>query len=172
VDRLRNMLADQLNVQAVIQPDAKPLNEMTDIEDRLEAIRYNYIALVQELSEAMNEVGWKSWATSRHINQEMFGELRDVFQFLVNLMFLATGDSPDQLADRLMKDLKAKHEVNIQRALSSYDGVSTKCPGCKRALDEVGLTIIHMPNDVEIDKVLCICGTQLTVEMVEPYLND
>src|ERR1044071_6623876 len=103
------MLADQLNVQSVISPDTKPINEMTNIEDRIDAIRYNYIALVQELSEAMNEVGWKSWASSRHINDEMFGELRDVWQFLINLMFLATGDSPDQLADRLVRELKAKH---------------------------------------------------------------
>lgn len=171
MDRLENMLKAQLDIQGIINPDLPPLNER-DLDQRIDAIRYNYIALVQELSEAMNEVGWKSWATSRHINAEMFGELRDVFQFLVNLMFLATGDSPEKLAHRLVHDLAAKHEVNIQRAKGNYDGVSTKCPRCKRALDEVTLTIVYAENGYEIEKVLCVCGAQLTRELTEPYLRD
>jgi hypothetical protein len=171
VDRLENMLKAQLEIQGIINPDLPPLNER-DLDQRIDAIRYNYIALVQELSEAMNEVGWKSWATSRHINVEMFGELRDVWQFLINLMFLATGDSPEKLAHRLVHELAAKHEVNIQRAKDNYDGVSTKCPNCKRALDEVGFEIVYYPNGVEIDKVFCVCRAQLTRDIVEPFLND
>ena len=30
----------------------------------------------------------------------------------------------------------AKHEKNAKRQEEGYDGVSTKCPGCKRALDD------------------------------------
>jgi hypothetical protein len=171
VDRLESMLSAQLGIQSIINPDLPPLNER-NLNQRIDAIRYNYIALVQELSEAMNEVGWKSWASSRHINDEMFGELRDMWQFLINLMFLATGDSPEKLAHRLTHELAAKHEVNIQRAKSNYDGVSTKCPKCKRALDDIAFTIIYYPNGVEIDKVLCVCGSQLTRELVGPFLSD
>src|SRR5690606_34705103 len=50
---------------------------LTD-EERIEFIRWNVLALTDELHELLQEVGWKPWATSRHVNEpEATGELVD-----------------------------------------------------------------------------------------------
>lgn len=169
---LANMMHAQLKVQAIINPKVPPINKLNNTEDRLEQIRYNYIALVQELSEAMDECGWKSWATSKHINEDkMFAELRDVWQFLTNLMFLATQLTPDELALRLETELYTKHAINVERAQRGYDGVAGKCPGCKRALDEVTLKDVQRENGTT-ELVFCECGYSLDLNLIAPYLLE
>lgn len=103
-----------------------------DTEDVIEFIRNMVLAATDELHEALAEVGWKPWASSRHINRDAFvSELVDTWQFLMNL-FQAVNVTPDELA----KKLEAKHRVNYQRIEAKYDGVSTKCSNCHRAYDD------------------------------------
>lgn len=105
------------------------------VETRIGNFRESVLALTDELHEALNEMGWKSWATSRHFNTESVqGELIDAWHFMMNL-FLHAGMTPEDIYKAYM----AKHEINVQRQEDGYDGVSTKCPKCKRALDDKGV---------------------------------
>lgn len=100
--------------------------------DRKAYIREQALALTDELHEALAEVGWKSWATSEHINRAAYAaELADVFIFFMNLMLVA--DVPAHELCRLVLEKQVK---NHKRQDDGYDGVSTKCPVCKRAYDD------------------------------------
>src|SRR5688572_5546037 len=121
-------------------------NDITEMspEERMSFIKDMVLALQSEIGEFLNEVGWKPWASSRHINTEAaFGELRDAWQFLTNLMIAVTGEKGDKLAAMLETELYRKHAINYDR-IGAYDGVSTKCPDCKRALDDPGSTCTIM----------------------------
>lgn len=94
-------------------------------------IRWNAYALSDELHEATSELGWKPWATSRHINREAFiGEMVDLLHFFANLCLAAGVDGSD-----LAKAYASKREKNHQRQEEGYTG-TYKCPGCKRDYDE------------------------------------
>lgn len=91
----------------------------------------NFAAAVVELGEAMAEVGWKSWATKRGwVNRQAFlTEVVDAAHFIAN-MLVAVGvtDAEYEAA------YQAKQQVNRDRMASgTYDGVSDKCPDCRRA---------------------------------------
>lgn len=93
------------------------------------------LALCDEVHEALGETGWKSWTSSNHINREEFmGEMADVFLFFMNMM-LAAGMTSDDLIKRVAK----KQDNSFKRQKKGYDGVSTKCPECKRAYDNEGV---------------------------------
>lgn len=105
-------------------------------EERIQFIKDMKLALEAELQEALDEVGWKPWATSRHVNEEAFkGELVDAWHFFMNLCLVADM-SPQELYDRYL----AKRQKNIARQVAGYDGVTGKCPKCKRALDDEAVT--------------------------------
>lgn len=127
---LQDALDDQeaLQVKAYGGVSPKDLNE----DDRAHFISWNTLALTDELHEALGEVGWKPWASSRHLNREAFkGELVDSLHFFMNLLLAANID-----ADELLNDYQKKRQKNIKRQEDGYDGVTEKCPGCKRALDD------------------------------------
>lgn len=99
---------------------------------RVQFIKDMKLAMDDELSEFMAEIGWKPWATSRHINAEAAqGELVDAFHFFMNLC-MAVEMTPEILFTKY----KAKRLKNIKRQQEGYDGVATKCPSCKRAFDD------------------------------------
>lgn len=105
-------------------------------EDRMPAIdfiHWNVTALVDELHELLGEIGWKPWAKSRHINLEAArGEAIDAMHFLANIFLVLGLDD----AEEVLRRYHAKHKKNAARQEAGYDGVSTKCPGCGRALDD------------------------------------
>ena len=109
----------------------------SEIEDwrahAIDFIHWNVTALTDELHELLGEIGWKPWAKSRHINLVAArGEWIDALHFMLNLGIVLGLDGGD-----LVKTLyDAKHKKNAQRQEEGYDGVSTKCPKCKRALDD------------------------------------
>lgn len=106
--------------------------DIEDPQELIDYIVYMKTALDDELHEMLNETGWKPWATSRHINMEgMKSELVDAFQFFMNLCFAARMD-----AGELMIRHANKLQKNYERAANGYDGVSTKCGWCGRALDD------------------------------------
>lgn len=97
----------------------------------MEQIRNNLLSLVAESIEALEETGWKPWASSNHINRAAFAsEIVDIWHFFMNLMILG-GVTADDLYEGYLK----KHKKNRQRQLNGYDGLN-KCPSCKRAYDD------------------------------------
>jgi len=135
--KLEDLFEAQLAFQERLGHDLPAMTPDT----RLRYIRDCTLACVSELMEALDETGWKPWATSRHVHEDkFFAELRDAWQFLTNLMFAARPDlGPAGLAELLEISLYQKLEINHARAATGYDGVSGKCEACHRALDDASV---------------------------------
>lgn len=133
-----------------------------DIEDqstelRIQNIALNVLALTDELHEALNETGWKPWATSRFINElELRMELIDAFHFLMNL-FLHAGMSAADVWELYAR----KHGVNVDRQENGYDGVLGKCGRCRRDLATITLKEVIIKHShftgPRVD-IYCVCG--------------
>lgn len=135
LDRLAEMFALQEQLQVEAYSNGLSPRHFSD-EGRIEFIKTNVLAATDELHEALGEVGWKPWATSRHINTDALrAELVDTWHFFMNLCIVA-GMTPEDLYEGYLK----KRKKNIQRQEEGYDGVTLKCPGCKRALDDDAVT--------------------------------
>lgn len=152
-DRLEEMF----KLQEQLQRDAYGISPVDlDPDTRLNFLTTMNLALQDELHEALAETGWKPWATSNHINTEAYkGELVDAWHFFMNLC-LASGMTADELYQRYI----AKRQKNIKRQEDGYDGVSTKCPGCKRALDDdaVECNVIVIDTEVNPPKLAVYCS--------------
>ena len=127
---LQAMLDAQRTFQLIIAPElggGDPADKcnphfLRDMKDALES----------ELDELQNETGWKPWATSRHVNIDAArSEWIDAWHFMMNIA-LALGMDEEMILNMYMAKLKK----NIARQDAGYDGVSTKCPKCKRAYDD------------------------------------
>lgn len=129
VELLSTMMRQQYEMQRdVYGIDYKAL---TDAE-RVSHFKEMYIALDDEMHEALGEMGWKPWASSKHFNKAAVqGELIDAWHFFMNLMMIA-GMTPEDL----FENYQTKRAKNIKRQEENYDGVTTKCRGCKRAFDD------------------------------------
>lgn len=146
MDRLVSMLHAQGTLQKALGYDISTMTQ----KERVAYIRDNLFAAHGELTEVAQEIGWKPWATSNHINEEAaFGECRDVLQHLMNAMMAIMPHYPAlMLASHLEAALYEKHEVNYRRLHEGYDGVSNKCPGCRRAYDDVAVACLPGTEDV------------------------
>jgi hypothetical protein len=115
-------LALQLELQKQVFRDPRGMEP----EDRANFMIWNAFAAEDELHEAMQEVGWKPWATSRHLHDTAFiKEIVDALHFIGNMILAAAESShqtPEQLAVRVWTEYQNKVQVNIQRQLDGYDG--------------------------------------------------
>lgn len=141
---------------------------MTTLE-RVDYIKEMVLALTDELHEVLGEVDWKSWTHGeRHVNVDgVKKELVDAFHMFMNLMLVV-----DMTASELGALYARKHQVNITRQESGYDGRSTKCPSCRRALEDVTLTEIKLSGTNITDVVLCECGTSLDRDVALRLTRD
>lgn len=109
-------------------------------EQLAEFITWNCTALMVELGEALGEVGWKPWATSRHVNYPAaLHEMVDAWHFFLNMMLAMgalAGIKPSDVAQEFTQQYQRKNAKNLQRQVEGYDGVSSKCPQCHRDLAE------------------------------------
>ncbi|UVT31661.1 deoxyuridine triphosphatase [Microbacterium phage Kenzers] len=132
---------------------ANSLQKMLDLQDSLQAETYgqglrdllpedvpaavqqatiNVLAATDELHELLAETSWKPWAKADYVRLEAArGEWIDAWHFMMNLANLLQLD-----AEAIERRYRAKRAKNIKRQEDGYDGVSTKCPGCNRALDD------------------------------------
>jgi len=96
-------------------------------------ITWNYAEMCVELGEMMNEYpGHKTWVTDRtRINRtEFIAEMVDALHFAGNILAAVGCDDREFSAAYQLKMNK-----NAARMASKvYDGVSDKCPECKREL--------------------------------------
>lgn len=140
IDRLGEMFELQGDLQKRAY-GAYP-SDIQDDEELIVFIKDMHIAITDELHEMLGEIGWKPWATSRHINYEAAqSELVDAFHFFMNLC-MAFKMTPDMLFEKY----KAKRLKNFKRQEEGYDGVKGKCTVCKRALDDEAVQCHEDPN--------------------------
>jgi hypothetical protein len=142
-------MSDMLQLQNELQIEAYGGEAPNDLDpdSKLEFIRWNVLALEDELHEALQECGWKPWAKTNHLNTDAFqSELVDAFHFFMNLM-LVTG----MTAEDLITGYRAKRQKNIIRQQDGYDGVSTKCVSCWRALDDDAVMCYELAASTEVE---------------------
>lgn len=96
-------------------------------------VQMNSLAAIDEIMEMLGEIGWKPWASPRGwVRREHFmKEAVDVAHFIANSL-CAVGITDDEFWEAY----RAKQEVNSRRQELGYDGVSGKCPGCRRSYDD------------------------------------
>lgn len=128
---------DALNAQRKLQINSFGKDPVgLEGEERSDWIRWNVLALEDELHEALAETGWKPWATSNHLNRAAYvSELVDAFHFFMNLMLVA-----DCNAEEFLNKYVEKRKINIKRQEEGYDGIAGKCRMCKRAFDDPAVT--------------------------------
>lgn len=97
----------------------------------------NAYALIDEISEAMDEIAWKPWAKDRGaVNRDaMLGELVDAAHFMANLLTML-GVTDEEWARRYEE--KQQRNARRQQTEGGYDARQDKCPSCKRELDKDG----------------------------------
>lgn len=147
IDRLQLMFDMQRDLQLQMKPVGRDPSKLEGVE-RVQFFKDMKLAYEAELQEMLDEMSWKPWARGEFFNEAaVHGELIDQWHFFMNLC-LAARLSPDQLFEMYM----AKRQKNIQRQEEGYDGVSTKCPECKRALDDEAVKCYLPQEDPHLDK--------------------
>jgi dimeric dUTPase (all-alpha-NTP-PPase superfamily) len=106
-------------------------------EHRIAFIQQQYVNITKEIGEALDEVGWKPWGTSRHINAELgLKELVDTFHFFMNWLMtlgpLLGFKDNKELAEAFVEAYLEKNLVNNHRQTMNYNGFADKCPKCGR----------------------------------------
>lgn len=166
-DRLSQMLGMQRNLQVeAYGRDPSTLNT----SEKIQFIKDMHIALTDEMHEVLGEIDWKPWTHGeRQINVDgVKKELVDIWHFYMNIM-LAVGMSTDELYKMYTK----KRQVNANRQANGYDGKSTKCPGCSRALEDIALQEVKLVDSNKTDTVFCVpCGAQIPLDIALPFLTD
>ena len=153
-DRLDEMLELQATLQDTIL-GSSPRALMS--KARADYVRTMVLALEDELHEALFEVSWKPWAKSEFFNEVRFKEeLVDVWHFFMNLM-LVSGMTTHELFDGYLK----KRAVNIKRQDEGYDGVTNKCPQCRRDLSESPPRVTAVRTPAPREDLHCVCGAYL-----------
>lgn len=111
-------------------------------DERARYIFESYVGVVKEVGEALDEIDWKPWTTGpRTVRRDEFmNELVDTLHFWINMALAASGGmSSTELADEIFTRFALKNRTNAQRQVDGYDGRSTKCGGCGRALDDLAV---------------------------------
>lgn len=135
---LQKMLESQRELQRVLDPRA----ESEDPQEVCEYFKDMAFADIAETMEMLDETGWKPWTSKWYINrEEAVAEWIDKWHFMMNIANVLRLSETEIVAR-----YQQKAEINRQRKLDGYDGVSTKCPGCKRALDDPATQATHHIN--------------------------
>ena len=106
-----------------------------NIRRLVEYMRWNMLAIDDELAEMRQAISWKPWQHDKPYadREEIVKEAVDVLHFVANIIVAAGGTD-----EQLNKYYLEKMEKNKQRQLKGYkvraEGV--KCTQCTRALDD------------------------------------
>lgn len=110
-------------------------DQSEDLSKLIDYIRWNMLAIDDELAEVRKAISWKPW---QHDNpyadrKEIVKECVDVLHFVANIL-CAAGATDEELDAEYLK----KMQINAERQRKGYkvldDGV--KCRKCSRALDD------------------------------------
>ena len=111
----------------------KPQN----IRKLVEYMRWNMLAIDDELAEMRQAISWKPWQHDAPYadREEIVKEAVDVLHFVANIIVAAGGT--DEMLDKFYIE---KMERNKERQLKGYKikDQGVKCELCTRAMDDVG----------------------------------
>lgn len=110
-------------------------DEHADLQSLIEYIRWNMLAIDDEMSEVRKAISWKPWQhddpyADRH---EVLKECVDVLHFVANIL-CAVGATDEELD----KEYLSKMQINAERQRKGYKVLAEgmKCTLCARALDD------------------------------------
>ena len=139
---MKTLFNNWLSKTQQLQTDAYGMNYETLHSDTpeglntlIEYIRWNMLAIDDELAEVRKAISWKPWQHDEPYadRREIIKECVDVLHFVANIL-CAAGATDDELD----KEYLAKMQKNADRQKAGYrvldDGV--KCKKCFRALDD------------------------------------
>lgn len=108
-----------------------------NINKFIEYLRWNMLAVDDELAEMRQAISWKPWQHDAPYadREEVIKEAVDVLHFVANIIVAAGGT--DEMLDKFYLE---KMERNKQRQLNGYKvkDIGVKCALCQRAIDDVG----------------------------------
>jgi dimeric dUTPase (all-alpha-NTP-PPase superfamily) len=88
-------------------------------EERKHFVTAMALAINTEVAEAMQEIAWKPWAKTDHLNREAFiEELVDMMHFVMNLALVADCDAAE-----FFEAYMTKVEENKRRQREGYSGL-------------------------------------------------
>lgn len=106
--------------------------EHMTVEQQIAFIKEQFIAVIAEMVELLDETSWKPWASASFVNTELLKkEGIDVLHFVANILCAIGVDDRE-----LSSDYLGKMEVNRQRQLNMYSGLE-KCVICKRSIEDL-----------------------------------
>lgn len=125
---LQQMLDQQKDLQKVM--DSRAFSP--DPQTLCEYFKDMAFADIAETMEMLDETGWKPWTSKWYINRDAaVAEWIDKWHFMMNIANVLRLTETE-----IVHRYEQKAAINRARVAEGYDGVSTKCPGCKRALDD------------------------------------
>ena len=135
--RLRKTRDLQKNVY-FIDFDEMAGDDPRRIRKLVEYMRWNMLAIDDELAEMRQAISWKPWQHDEPYadREEIIKEAVDVLHFVANIIVAAGGT--DEVLDRLYLE---KMEKNKKRQIEGYKVKTSgvKCSLCYRAIDDVGV---------------------------------
>jgi hypothetical protein len=155
-----------LALQAKLQEESYGYDvTQLNLEQLVHYVRWNVLAAEDELHEMLGEVSWKPWAKNLFVRREAaLRELIDAYHFLNNLWLAIAALPPDESADLLHEMYEEKHEKNADRMRTGYDGVTGKCPHCRRDLGDADVQEAITADGIKVR--YCTCG--FVLERIEP----
>jgi hypothetical protein len=112
-------------------------DEPEKINALIEYIRWNMLAIDDEMAEMRQPISWKPWQHDEPYadREEVIKEAVDVLHFVANII-VACGGTDEELNEYYLE----KMERNRQRQLGGYNvkDAGVKCVTCSRAIDDVG----------------------------------
>lgn len=135
-----------------IDYDAMTGDAPDKINNLIEYIRWNMLAIDDELAEMRKPLSWKPWQMDEPYadREEVVKEAVDVLHFVANII-VACGGTDEELNHYYLQ----KMEKNRKRQSVGYEvrAEGVKCVGCQRAIDDVGAN--------PLSPVYCVkCGPQ------------
>jgi hypothetical protein len=131
--RTRDLQKDVYFINYEEMEGDKPQN----IRKLVEYMRWNMLAIDDELAEMRQAISWKPWQhdAPNADREEIVKEAVDVLHFVANIIVAAGGT--DEMLDKFYIE---KMERNKERQLNGYKikDQGVKCELCTRAIDDVG----------------------------------
>jgi len=143
---MKNLFQDWLKETASLQQECYGAdysvfhsNEPDDINTTIEYIRWNMLAIDDELAEMRQAISWKPWQHDEpYIDRdELVKEAVDVLHFVANIICAA--GATDAELDKIYQEKMNKNRAR-QRDGYKVRELGVKCRSCSRALDEVAIS--------------------------------
>lgn len=110
-----------------------------NLNELIEYIRWNMLAIDDELAEVRKAISWKPWQHDEPYadRKEIIKECVDVLHFVANIL-CAAGATDEELDSEYL----AKMQKNADRQKNGYRVLDpgVKCTMCARALDDYDVT--------------------------------